>query len=152
MAPVDEAGSLLALALEDAAAFRVLISSGSVRPATALFHAQQAVEKAIKAVLVLHCVSFGRTHDLVELGYQAREVVPGSPFAIERLARLNPYAVAFRYGEPSADLIEPEEAEEIVASVTGWADACIQRVADHADGPRGSRPGDCRTYSRAAAE
>ena len=135
MAPVDEARTLLALALEDAAAFRVLISSGRVRPATALFHAQQAVEKAIKAVLVLHGVPFGRTHDLVELGYRARDVVPGSPFAIEHLARLNPYAVAFRYGEPSADLLEPGEAEEVVASVTEWADACIMAVVEHADDP-----------------
>ena len=117
---------LLALAFEDAAAFRVLISSGSVHPATALFHAQQAVEKAIKAVLVLHCVPFGRTHDLVELGYRAEEAVSGSPCAIERLARLNPYAVAFRYAEPSADLLEPEEAEEVVASVTEWAPASWQ--------------------------
>ncbi len=68
-------------------------------------------------------------------GYRAREVVPGFPFAIERLARLNPYAVAFRCGEPSADLLEPEEAEEIVASVTVWADACILLVAERADGP-----------------
>ena len=83
---------------------------------------------------VLHCVPFGLTHDLVEPGYRAREVVPGSPFAIERLARLNPYAVAFRYGEPPADRVEPEEAEEIVASVTEWAGACILAVAEHADG------------------
>lgn len=135
MAPIDEARSLLALALEDAAAFRVLIASRSVRPATAFFHAQQAVEKAIQAVLVLHGVPFGRTHDLVELGYRARDLVPGAPFAIERLARLNPYAVAFRYGEPSADLLEPVEADEIVASVTEWADTCIQAVTDQADNP-----------------
>lgn len=125
MAAVDEARLLLLLAIEDAAAFRVLISSRSVRPATALFHAQQAVEKAIKAVLVLHGVPYGRTHDLVELGYRVEEAVPDVPFAIDGLIRLNPYAVAFRYWEPAIDLLEPEEAEEIVASVTVWADTCI---------------------------
>jgi len=49
-------------------------------------------------------------------------------------ARLNPYAVAFRYGEPPAERVEPEEAEEIVASVTEWAGACILAAAEHADG------------------
>lgn len=130
MAPLDEARSLLALALEDAAAFRILISSRSVRPATALFHSQQAVEKAIKAVLVLHGVPYGRTHDLVELGYRAEEAVPDVPFAIDRLLRLNPYAVAFRYGVPAVDLLEPEEAEEVVAAATAWADAYIRAAED----------------------
>ena len=132
MAPLDEARSLLALALEDAAAFRVLISSGTVRPATALFHAQQAVEKAIKAVLVLHGVPYGRTHDLVELGYRADEAVSDPPYSVDQLLRLNPYAVAFRYGEPAADLLEPEEAEQIVAAVTAWADRCIHEAEDRA--------------------
>ena len=136
MARVDEARSLLALAFEDAAAFRVLISSGSVRPATALFHAQQAVEKAIKAVLVLNGVPFGRTHDLVELGYRAEEAVPDSPFAVDQLIRLNPYAVAFRYAELTVDLIETEEADELVTSVTAWADSRIRMAAERADGSR----------------
>ncbi len=125
MSEVEEARTLLALALEDAAAFRVLVSSQRVRPATALFHAQQAVEKAIKAVLVLNGVPFGRTHDLLELGYRAEEIVPDVPFAIDRFLRLNPYAVAFRYGEPAVDLLGPEEAEELVSSVTAWAEACV---------------------------
>jgi HEPN domain-containing protein len=93
------------------------------------------VEKAIKAVLVLNGVPYGRTHDLVELGYRTEEAVPGSPLAIDRLIRLNPYAVAFRYGEPAVDLLEPEEAEEVVASVTAWADACIRAMEVHESGP-----------------
>lgn len=130
MAPVDDARSLLALALEDAAAFRVLISSGSVRPATALFHAQQAVEKAIKAVLVL-------TESRTAGTMPRRARVPGGggrspppPFAIDRLIRPNPFVLAFRDGDPAVDLLEPEEAEEVVASVTAWAAACIRAMAD----------------------
>ena len=37
------------------------------------FHAQQAVEKALKAVLVLEGVSFPRTHDLELLAARVRE-------------------------------------------------------------------------------
>ena len=82
-------------------------------------------KEAIKAVLVLNGVQFGRTHDLLELGYRAEEIVPDVPFAIDRFLRLNPYAVAFRYGEPAVDLLGPEEAEELVSSVTAWAEACV---------------------------
>lgn len=99
-----------------------------------IFHAQQAVEKAIKAVLVLNEVPFGRTHDLVEPGYRAEEAVSDLPFAIDRLIRLNPYAVAFRYGEPAVDLLEPEPAEEVVASVMDWVDARIRGMADRESG------------------
>ena len=97
-------------------------------------HAQEAVEKAIKAVLVLNGVPFGRTDDLVELGYRAEEAVSDLPFAIDRLIRVNPYAVAFLYGEPAVDLLEPEEAEEVVASVMDWADARIRGMADRESG------------------
>ena len=92
------------------------------------------MEKAIKAVLVLDGVPFGRTHDLVELGYRAEEAVSDLPFAIDRLIRLNPYAVAVRYGEPSVDLLEPEAAEEVVSSVMDRADARIRGTADHESG------------------
>ncbi len=99
-----------------------------------IFHAQEAVEKAIKAVPVLNGVPFGRTHDLVEPGYRADEAVSDLPFAIDRLIRVNPHAVAFRYGEPAVDLLEPEEAEEVVASVMDWADASIREMADRESG------------------
>ena len=99
-----------------------------------IFHAQEAAEKAIKAVLVLNGVPFGRTDDLVEPGYRAEEAVSDLPFAIDRLIRLNPYAVAVRYGEPSVDLLEPEAAEEVGASVMDRADARIRGTADRESG------------------
>jgi len=99
-----------------------------------IFHGEQAVEKAIKAVLVLTGVPFGRTHDLVELGYREEEAGSDLPFAIDRLIRQNPHAVVFRYGEPAVDLLEPEEADEVVASVTDSGDARIRGMADRESG------------------
>ena len=89
------------------------------------------MEKAIKAGLVLNGVPHGRTHDLLELGCRAEEAVAEVPFTIDRLIRLNPYAVAFRYGEPAVDLLESEEAEEVVTAETAWADACILAAEDN---------------------
>jgi HEPN domain-containing protein len=86
------------------------------------FHAQQAAEKALKAVLILRAVAFARTHDLVRLA----DLLPqGTTFLvpISELAKLAPFAVAFRY---PADM-EPVTRNEhrhllaIARDVVRWA-------------------------------
>jgi HEPN domain-containing protein len=66
----DLAEQLLKLAREDGIAARAMLDVGAVTDAIVGFHAQQAVEKALKAVLAVHGVDFPFTHDiegLVEL-------------------------------------------------------------------------------------
>jgi HEPN domain-containing protein len=46
----------------------ILLGSNRPRPDTALFHCQQAAEKAWKALLFWHDVPFRKTHDLRKLG------------------------------------------------------------------------------------
>ncbi len=43
-------------------------------PGDALFHCQQVAEKALKAFLTWHDRRFRKTHNLVELGDQSREI------------------------------------------------------------------------------
>ena len=64
---LEEARRLLRLAQRDRTAFSALAAMSSVALAVACFHAQQAAEKALKAVLCLRGVGFRRTHDLEEL-------------------------------------------------------------------------------------
>lgn len=77
---------------------------------TVCFHAQQCVEKYIKAVLVLRGIRFPRTHDVQALiGLLPRDV------QVEMLAeeqrRLTAYATALRYpGFPTASLSEARKA------------------------------------------
>ncbi len=63
---------------------------------TVCFHAQQCVEKYLKALLTLHGVRFPKTHDLTELfpllPPQAQLTIPSSD-----LVEINPYAVETRY-------------------------------------------------------
>lgn len=63
---------------------------------TLCFHAQQAAEKSIKAVLVHHGVFFPATHNLTLL---VELLPPGStpPPDAENVAMLSAYAVAARY-------------------------------------------------------
>jgi HEPN domain-containing protein len=67
----------------------------------AVFHAQQAVEKALKAFLVWHDVPFPKTHDLGRLGKEAVSLDPSLELLIELVVDLTQYAWVFRYpGEP----------------------------------------------------
>ncbi len=77
------------------------------------FDAQQAAEKAIKAVLVLKGVDFPKTHDIADLvSLVADSGVPVPP-EIAAAAELTEYAVVARY--PSA--VEPTTEEDCEAAL-----------------------------------
>ncbi|MCX8086498.1 MAG: HEPN domain-containing protein [Rhodocyclaceae bacterium] len=119
----DEAKRLFAAAERDRLSFLLLIETGRAPNETLGFLAQQACEKYLKAILASQGASFGRTHDLDHL---ARSVLAGGvalPVAIERLAALNPYAVAIRYEGTEVVWVENDEAAQLVAALRD----CAQR-------------------------
>ena len=70
----EEAERFLRLAKRDQTAFTALLSAAAVDPAVAFFHAQQAAEKALKAVMCLRGLEYRRTHDLEELAGMLSDV------------------------------------------------------------------------------
>lgn len=94
----------------------------------AVYHCQQAAEKAFKAVLIERRSAFPKTHDLEALiSCLASDGVDASKFA-EHAMTLNPYAVEFRY---PGDVLEPEEddAQEalgMASEVVEWAETWIR--------------------------
>ena len=88
------------------------------------FHAQQAVEKAIKSVLTRNSIEFPRTHNiamLLELLRRARLELP--PDA-ETLPGLVPYGVALRYDAIDEVLGGPIDRASLlspVARTLHWA-------------------------------
>lgn len=95
-------------AQHDLAAARKLSADPDPYLDVAVYHCQQAAEKAIKGFLVFHDQPFEKTHDVevlitLALRYDAR-------FSewLEAAIRLTPYATEFRY--PS-DLLEPAPDE-----------------------------------------
>ncbi len=74
----------------------------------AVFHCQQAAEKAIKGFLAWHGQTFRKTHNLEETGERCLAIDPSLREAIDRAVPLSEYAWKFRY--PGA-LIEPDSAE-----------------------------------------
>jgi len=64
---------------------------------TACFHAQQAAEKYLKAVLAYHGEALIHTHDLEELQILCSAFVRGNEFPDLELEQLSDYAVSARY-------------------------------------------------------
>ena len=63
------------------------------------FHAQQAVEKSLKAILAFHDVSYPWRHDLGELVNLVKPLTPQIAPLEDRILRMTPYAVEARYDD-----------------------------------------------------
>ena len=93
------------------------------------FDAQQAAERAIKALLIHLNTPFPYVHDLALLLSVVEQSGQGVPPAIRRAARLTRYAVVTRYpgmSEP-VTLEEYEAAVSTAAEVVGWVDQMIHQ-------------------------
>lgn len=89
---------LLALAREDLASAEALDSAERVSDSPVGFHAQQAVEKALKAAIASRDLEFPFTHDLGVLMQLCEDAGFELPTDLTEADRLTPYAAALRYG------------------------------------------------------
>ncbi len=83
---------------------------------TVCFHCQQAVEKYLKAFLVLKEVPFSYTHNLGSLVNNALSVDDSFSEIMEKAELLSPFAVEIRYPD-SFDIPTIEECKEFFQSV-----------------------------------
>lgn len=121
MTPTESADLLLEKAREDRDAAQVLAASDRASDAVVGFHAQQAVEKAFKAVLVAHQIEFMLSHDLdylAELVEAAGIEIPG---ALADADELTPFVVQLRYERPSAVDVDRERAAAFAVDACAWA-------------------------------
>ena len=77
------------------------------------FHAQQAVEKLMKALLIHLQVTPPKTHRLYALDELLRPVCPGWAADKENLRLVTRAAIDFRYPGETADCEEAKEAVEV---------------------------------------
>jgi HEPN domain-containing protein len=93
----------------------------------ALFHAQQAAEKALKAFLVWHDQPFRKTHDLRSLGQQCVTFDQSLEQLMKMASRLSQYAWRYRYpGETEPP--SPQEAERSLELAENVYLAVIERL------------------------
>ena len=96
---IEEAWRALRLSDRDITVFDILVEEPEAHLSIVLFHAQQAVEKSLKAVLFSRQIEFRRTHDLTELAQLLRQEGVETPVVDGLLERMNPFAVTFRYDD-----------------------------------------------------
>jgi HEPN domain-containing protein len=129
--PLDHARLLLSKAQDDWVALKILLDNSQVADEIIGFHAQQIVEKTLKAVLTVNSVPFRRTHDISELIDLLNDKGISVPVPLEKSVELTPFAVEYRY-----DFLPPEnkgtrriargEIQSLVLAALEWALKMLQ--------------------------
>lgn len=119
----DLPGDLLALAREDLASAEALDREERVSDAPVGFHAQQAVEKALKAVIASRDEEFPFTHDIGLLMQLCQDTGFELPADLTEADRLTPYAAAIRYGLGDPGAVASQDALRWAAIAIEWAEA-----------------------------
>jgi len=86
------------------------------------FHAQQAVEKAIKSALAAHSIEYPRTHNLALLVDLLAHGGLRLPPDAEELPRLTPFGALLRYDDDS------QAAAPAPAVDKTWMGECVRRT------------------------
>jgi len=95
------------------------------------FNAQQAVEKAIKAILIKYGIDFPFTHDITELLSLLQGTIHELPEFVKQSANHTRFAVFTRY-PGIAPPVEPEEYEQaivIAEKIVHWAEGIVKDKA-----------------------
>ena len=122
----EQAALLLAKAAEDEYVLDKLVGDPDAPESVFGFHAQQATEKLLKAVLAHAGVDYPFTHRLVELIDLAGESGVRLPAVFEDLRDLTPFTVEFRYGvvppDGGDDALDKVAVREAIWRARQWAE------------------------------
>jgi HEPN domain-containing protein len=91
------------------------------------FHAQQAVEKLLKALIGAHGEKYQYTHDLGELIRHVEALGDTLPVPSRSLVDLRLYAGRWRYQEPAA--LSAEDRKELLSKIRLLREFVFQRVS-----------------------
>jgi HEPN domain-containing protein len=109
----DLVGLWIKKADQDLAAAEILLSNVVRLQPVIAFHAQQAVEKYLKAVLVRHQVYFPKTHNIGTLLDLVALCERATAAALREAALLTPFGVEVRYPGDAPELLPGEEMRAV---------------------------------------
>ena len=124
-ASLRQASDLLRLAQRDQVAVESFKTLPEIDFAIIAFHAQQCIEKCMKAVLSKHEITYPRTHDLDDLCELLAEAGLDMPVSRELLNDITPYAVTSRYEVDAEDLVTYAQIDKAVTTTVLWANSLI---------------------------
>jgi HEPN domain-containing protein len=125
---LDLARVLLARAIDDETLIRKVSPDTDIADAIIGFHAQQAVEKLIKAVLAARGVAFMKSHALSYLIGLVEENKIEAPESLTQADVLSPWAVEFRYEGEEPPALDRSAALAMVEHVRTWAENEIKTL------------------------
>jgi HEPN domain-containing protein len=123
------ADRMLRAAAIDIAACKALAATPDMADSAIGFHAQQACEKCLKAVLSAQGIEFSRTHDLLRLIDLLAEKGHPVPSDAAWIDELKPYAVEARYGLVDSGALDRARAIATADSLLAWALAQVSAAA-----------------------
>lgn len=135
---VGEAGrdvtrALLDEAADDEAVARKLRGDAGVGDDVVGFHAQQAAEKLLKALLAARGAEYDHTHDLGRLLNRVAALGIDVPARFGALEALTPFAVRYRYEDGgAAEALDRGRALRLIADLRRWVNGQLD------DPPSGS--------------
>lgn len=124
--PADAPRVLLDLATADELAARSLLPIEGMTDGVLGFHAQQAVEKALKAVLAVNSIEFPYSHDLNGLIGLCRKHHIDIPEDLAGVGHLSVFAVRLRYDASPAAHLDRDKALVWAAAAVKWAWAQLE--------------------------
>jgi HEPN domain-containing protein len=136
---LDLARVLLARAIDDETLVRKVSPDTDIADAIVGFHAQQAVEKLIKAVLVARGVAFMKSHALSYLIGLVEENEIEAPKELSEADVLSPWAVEFRYEGDEPPALDRSAALTLVEQVRTWAENEVNAI-DRPPKPQQEQP------------
>jgi HEPN domain-containing protein len=127
----DLANLLARKAAEDATGVREFAGNSRIADSLIGFHAEQAVEKWLKAVIASYGQEFEYTHDLRHLIALAKAACGGFPFDTAQVIELTEYAVPLRYEELlDAEPLDRGATVALVDAIGRWAEAALKGGAE----------------------
>jgi HEPN domain-containing protein len=102
-----------------ATAHRESLAKTEINLDAVCFHAQQCIEKLMKALLIQRQTLPPKTHDLAYLDQLLAPVCPGWSWPVEELRFLTRAAVEFRYPGEVADKDDAQRALEVAGAMRG---------------------------------
>lgn len=98
----------------------------------AAYQAQQAAEKAVKAVLIHQGATFPLTHNLAALLTFVEQAGVSVPAEVRQAAALTRFAVTMRYphDEPPLTEAELQEALAVAGATVAWAHRSIEASSE----------------------
>jgi HEPN domain-containing protein len=121
----DLARVLLDRADDDITLVRHVADDAEIADAIIGFHAQQAVEKALKAVLAAREIEFAKTHALGYLIGLVEANAIEAPAAVLNAGELSPWAVDFRYETDDEPALDRQATLALIDEIRAWARAAV---------------------------